>query len=80
MSVVAWEDPPRTGKGHLEEIRRDLQAHPNRWAKIEAGLKRTQATGYYKTLRRPDFEVTVRNAGRDKYDVYAKYVGEAIAS
>ena len=85
MSALVWQDPPRAMGSHSvrhDEIAAALRANPGRWALVLERVAISNAgnisAGKIKAYAPAgSFQGTVRKRpDGDRYDVYARYVGE----
>lgn len=79
------EVPPRTGGqgSEHEKIATALKERPNEWARVMKDAKTASPASTINTggnawyAPRGSFEATSRQTGKGKYDIYARYLGEA---
>jgi hypothetical protein len=82
--VIAWQNPPRSGRGKWNAVAAQLKANPNRWALIETNA----ATSHVHAINagqiiafQPAGTFQARSIGVDRNknrarELYARYIGE----
>lgn len=82
MSDLQWIEPPSKGRrgakpGKWSEIANTLRGNPGAWALVsgEEGSSGSRA----RAMPADEYDVTSRVREDGRYDVYARYVGDAEA-
>lgn len=78
MTVLRWESPPDKKQGRWAETLAELRSHPNEWALLLEGVRRTEANTAAGFLRAHGCECAVRTVEeKGAVNLYARWVGGA---